>query len=61
MNRTIQKLGLYFRYRTIPEAKREREIQIARKLKVALEPTFLSVYDTTLGVNSCGNMYKIMI
>ena len=51
----------HFRYSTNVELKRQKEINIAKKLKTALSPTFLSVNDTTLGVFSCGQMYKIVV
>ena len=62
MNRLSKSLmSNSFRYSTMTEAKRENELKIAKKLKTALHPTFLSVHDTTLGMNSCGQMYKIII
>lgn len=55
-------------YSQLPEIKRNKEAKLVKHLKEALQPTYISVQDTTLGANSCnlhlipgGSMFKIII
>ena len=52
--------GYYFSS-TIKELRRQKEANLAQKIKAACNASYVSVTDTTVGSSSCGQMYNILV
>lgn len=50
--------GTYFFGESMLKLRREKEAQLAQKIKKGLEASFVSVTDTTIGTSSCKNDLK---